>query len=186
MDRAIEISEEAEGLFNPSKKTVAKPVKKEVVRDYAVTILTNGCHFSGKLYCKGSTRVGGKIDGEIVSEGLLIIEEEAVVNADIQADEIVVQGKVEGTIRAQSRVELTGTCSFSGDVASPSLVIEEGARFNGRSTMDLDSIPKPPPLKAEAKHRPQAKGELRGEVKVDEKEAVKDVAMRVPEINANA
>ena len=35
----------------------------------AVTILTPGCHFSGKLYCKGSSRIGGRIEGEIVSEG---------------------------------------------------------------------------------------------------------------------
>ncbi|MFW7377964.1 MAG: bactofilin family protein [Oligoflexus sp.] len=174
-------------MFNPSKKTAAnKPVKKEPTRDYAVTILTNGGHFTGKLYCKGSTRIGGRIDGEIISEGLLILEEEAVVNADIQADEIVVQGKVHGTVKAHSRVELSSSCTFSGDVASPSLVIEEGARFNGRSTMDPEAMPQPQQLKSDIKHHANGKQELRGEVKVDEKDAVKDVALKVPEINANA
>lgn len=113
-----------------------KTVKKEHTRDFAVTILTSGCHFSGKLYCKGSTRIGGRIDGEIISEGLLILEEGATVCADIRADEIVVQGKVEGTVVAKSRVELSASCSFNGDIASPSLVIEEGACFNGRSNME--------------------------------------------------
>lgn len=122
-------------MFSQQKKPVSKSVRKESSRDFAVTILTSGCHFAGKLYCKGSTRIGGKIDGEIISEGLLILEEEASVNADIQADEIVVQGKVEGTVIAKSRVELSASCTFVGDITSPSLVIEEGARFNGKSTM---------------------------------------------------
>lgn len=123
-------------MFSQQKKTVNKTVKKEHTRDFAVTILTSGCHFSGKLYCKGSTRIGGRIDGEIISEGLLILEEGATVCADIRADEIVVQGKVEGTVVAKSRVELSASCSFNGDIASPSLVIEEGACFNGRSNME--------------------------------------------------
>lgn len=172
-------------MFSPSKKTAVKPVKKEPTRDYAVTILTNGCHFSGKLYCKGSTRIGGRIDGEIISEGLLILEEEAVVNADIQADEIVVQGKVQGTVKAHSRVELSASCTFSGDVATPSLVIEEGARFNGRSTMEPEASAQKQ-LKTDIKHSSSQKQELRGEVPVDEKDSVKDIALKVPEINANA
>ncbi|NRA67500.1 MAG: polymer-forming cytoskeletal protein [Pseudobacteriovorax sp.] len=124
-------------MFNNNpKKTAVKQVKKEHSRDYAVTILTNGCHFAGKMYCRGSTRVGGRVEGEIVSEGLLILEEEAVVDANITCEEIVLQGKITGTITAKSRVEMSRTCTFSGDVITPSLVIEEGAVFTGRSTMD--------------------------------------------------
>jgi cytoskeletal protein CcmA (bactofilin family) len=175
-------------LFSPSKKPVNKPVKREATRDYAVTILTNGCHFSGKLYCKGSTRIGGRIDGEIVSEGLLILEEEAVVCADIQADEIVVQGKVEGTVRAKTRVELSTTCTFVGDVAVPSLIIEEGAKFNGRSTMDPEELAHEQqwPGVAKASNGADDDSELADDVKVDDRESVKGVAMKVPEINANA
>lgn len=123
-------------MFNQTKKPSAKPVKKEHSKDYAVTILTSGCHFAGKMFCRGSTRVGGKVEGEIISEGLLILEEEAIVNANIECDEIVLQGRVTGIIRAKNRVEMSRTCIFSGDVVSPSLVIEEGAQFTGRSTMD--------------------------------------------------
>ena len=123
-------------MFNQSKKTAVKPVKKENSRDYAVTILTSGCHFAGKMYCRGSTRIGGKVEGEIISEGLLILEEEAVVDANITCEEIVLQGQITGKISAKTRVELSSTCSFSGDVMTPSLIIEEGAKFTGRSTME--------------------------------------------------
>ena len=80
-------------MFPSGKKNnTNRSVKRiETSHDSAVTILTSGCHFSGKLYCRGSTRIGGKIDGEIVSEGLLIIEEEAQINANVKADEAIIQ-----------------------------------------------------------------------------------------------
>ena len=63
-------------MFKKSQ-TEAQTVKslKKDSKDFAVAIITEGCNFEGKLYCKGATRIGGKVDGEIISEGLLIIEE---------------------------------------------------------------------------------------------------------------
>lgn len=154
-------------MFNNQKKAAVKQVKKEQSKDYAVTILTNGCHFSGKMYCRGSTRVGGRVEGEIISEGLLILEEEAVVDAKITCEEIVLQGKITGTIKAKTRVEMSCTCTFTGDVVSPSLVIEEGAHFSGRSTMkdeiDVDTNYQAVKLSSEDDDRPHPKiEELRG------------------------
>jgi cytoskeletal protein CcmA (bactofilin family) len=127
-------------VFNPQKKGGAGPGKKDHPKDYAVTIITSGCHFSGKLYCKGSTRIGGKVDGEIVSEGLLIIEEEAIISADVKAEDIVIQGHLRGTVEAHGKVELSPTCVYDGDIITPVLVVQEGAQFNGRTTMDPNRI----------------------------------------------
>ncbi len=122
-------------MFNQSKPTAKVAKKVTGARDSAVTILTSGCHFNGKLYCRGSSRIGGRIEGQIISEGLLIIEEEAVIVAEIRAEEAVIQGKVKGKLEATGRVELTATSQFEGDIASPILVVNEGAKFNGRSRM---------------------------------------------------
>ena len=104
-------------------------------RDAAVTILTSGCHFSGKLYCRGSSRIGGKIEGQIISEGILIIEEGATILAEVKADEVIIQGKVNGRLEAKIRAELYPQSRFDGDISTPVLVINEGAQFNGRSVM---------------------------------------------------
>lgn len=122
-------------MFSSQKPTNSKSTKPGGSRDTAVTILTNGCHFNGKLFCQGSTRIGGKIEGEICSEGQLIIEDEADISADIKADDVVVQGTIKGTLEATSRVELCASASFEGDIISPVLVINEGAHFNGRAAM---------------------------------------------------
>jgi cytoskeletal protein CcmA (bactofilin family) len=123
-------------MFN-GPKTQPDTLKKKpaAARDGAVTILTNGCHFSGKLFCRGASRIGGKIDGQIVSEGLLIIEEEAVITAEVKADEAIIQGKVVGKLHATGRVELCASSRFEGDIITPVLIVREGAQFNGRSTM---------------------------------------------------
>lgn|GEM_PF-420217 len=124
-------------MFKVDKSAIAKANKKPVTgRDTgAVTILTSGCHFSGKLYCRGASRVGGRIEGQVVSEGLLIIEEEAIITAEIKAEEVIIQGRVEGKLQATGRVELASTSFFTGDISTPVLVVREGAQFNGHSAM---------------------------------------------------
>jgi len=130
---------EGDLMFGKSQQNpgAQRPQKKSITtgRDAAVTILTSGCHFSGKLYCRGSSRIGGKIEGQIISEGILIIEEGATILAEVKADEVIIQGKVNGRLEAKIRVELYPQSRFDGDIVTPVLVINEGAQFNGRSIM---------------------------------------------------
>jgi cytoskeletal protein CcmA (bactofilin family) len=120
-------------VFSDKKQAPKKRVPS--AHESSVTILTPGCHFNGKLFCRGASRIGGRIEGEVVSEGMLIIEEEAFVTADVRADEAIIQGTVEGKLTATSRVELSATSRFDGDIFTPCLIINEGAQFNGRCTM---------------------------------------------------
>ena len=123
------------GQSGKTPTVTTKPKRALTGKDAAVTILTSGCHFNGKLYCRGSSRIGGKIEGQVISEGLLIVEEEAQITAEVKADEAIIQGRVSGKLEAKIRVELCASARFDGDILTPSLVIHEGAQFNGRSTM---------------------------------------------------
>ncbi len=127
-------------MFNREKnEKTGKGRTSDANLNAAVTILTNGCQFTGKMYCRGSSRIGGKIEGQIISEGLLIVEEEAMISADIQAEDAIIQGKVKGKLAAKGRVELCSSGKFEGDIQTPVLIIREGAQFNGRSIMSLES-----------------------------------------------
>ena len=129
-------------MFTSKPKAAATNKKTPSSRDAnAVTILTSGCHFSGKLYCRGSSRIAGKIEGQIISEGFLVIEEEAMITAEIKADEAVIQGKVQGKLQATSRVELCASSQFEGDIITPVLVVREGAHFNGHTQMPAKEDP---------------------------------------------
>lgn len=128
------MSQDAKQPVTPQRKGgFLKP--KPAVRDSAVTILTAGCHFNGKLYCRGSSRIGGRVEGTIISEGLLVIESEALIEADVIAEDVIIQGTVTGRVEAKNRLELTPSSVFEGELVTPSLVIHEGARFNGSASM---------------------------------------------------
>lgn len=158
-------------MFNGGNKQPAtkKQKAKPIVRDNAVTILTSGCHFNGKLYCRGSSRIGGRIEGQIVSEGLLIIEEGAVITAEVSAEEAIIQGEVQGRLKASGRVELCASARFDGDIISPVLIVNEGAQFNGRSCMMSADGKLPDRIPAEPDARPTGKGDV--------------AILKVPEVN---
>ena len=168
-------------MFSAKKQEPApKPKKPASGREAnAVTILTTGCHFSGKLYCRGASRIGGKIDGQIVSEGQLIVEEEAVITAEINADEAIIQGRVQGKLQASGRVELCASSQFDGDIITPVLIVREGAQFNGHATMvRRDEAGKQPRIVAS-----NGKGVKDGKQPDFDREG-KDVAvLKVPEVN---
>src|SRR3954470_8177022 len=77
----------------------------------------------------------GKIEGEILSTGSFTIGKTGTVQGDIQAGRVAVNGVVNGNISVQERCELRGNAQLIGDLESPSLVIEEGATFIGRSNV---------------------------------------------------
>jgi cytoskeletal protein CcmA (bactofilin family) len=106
--------------------------------DHGITIITTGCHFEGKLHCKGSSRIAGTVEGEIISEGMLIIEQDATIRAEMKTEEVIVHGKITGSLLARKKVELASTSRFVGDIYTPSLIIEEGAKFDGRSSTTVE------------------------------------------------
>lgn len=109
--------------------------EKESHQNGGVTVLTEGCHFAGKLFCRGASVIAGKVDGEIISEDVLTIEETAVINAKIKAQKIIIKGKVTGDILDAKEVELCKTASFTGNLRCETLSVESGAVFIGSTTM---------------------------------------------------
>ncbi|HEV7405740.1 MAG TPA: polymer-forming cytoskeletal protein [Chthoniobacteraceae bacterium] len=77
----------------------------------------------------------GKIEGEVHSTGQFTIGKTGVIQGDITAARVSVHGVVNGNIAVTERCELRGAAQLHGDLESPSLVIEEGATFIGRSSV---------------------------------------------------
>ena len=91
----------------------------------------------GDVVFKDTLRIDGKFHGTIRGGQRLVVGEDAVVNADIDVKSVYVNGQLRGKIRASERVELHRTARVSSELASPTLVIEEGAWFEGTCTTDL-------------------------------------------------
>ena len=74
--------------------------------------------------------------GEISTNDLLMVGDGAKVTAEISCGTVIVEGEVIGNIKATSAVELRRPAKVHGDITTPSLVIEKGVVFEGRSRMD--------------------------------------------------
>ncbi len=98
-------------------------------------VIEEGCKFEGNLSFNGVVRIAGVVNGSIFSNDTLIISEGAVINADINANVILISGTVKGNIKASSRVEMRRPARFEGTVIVPSLIVEEGVIFHGITIM---------------------------------------------------
>ncbi|MDR0561134.1 MAG: polymer-forming cytoskeletal protein [Spirochaetaceae bacterium] len=100
------------------------------------TILSSDIDFSGTLSFEKPFLIRGKVKGEIIAQGLLMVDTEAVVEAHINAPKVIVRGLVTGNIAASDSIELTASGTVKGNIAAPILSMEAGCLFNGLCTMD--------------------------------------------------
>lgn len=80
-------------------------------------------------------KINGKFEGTLDVRGVLEIGENAIVEATITGDDIVISGKVKGEISGTRRVVLEDRSVVDGTIKTPTLKIEEGAVFQGKSVM---------------------------------------------------
>jgi len=99
------------------------------------TILSEDIDFTGTLRFEKPFLIRGKVSGEINATGLLVIDENAVVNANIHALRVLIRGQVKGDVTAVEKVEVTISGKLSGNVTAPEIFMETGCVFNGRCTM---------------------------------------------------
>jgi cytoskeletal protein CcmA (bactofilin family) len=99
------------------------------------TILSPDIDFSGTLNFEKPFLIRGKVSGAISAQGLLVVDEEAVVNANINASRVIIRGQVKGDVTAAERVEVTVTGRLTGNIIAPEICMETGCVFNGRCAM---------------------------------------------------
>src|SRR6187551_3194522 len=90
------------------------------------TLLGRGATFEGKLTFEGTVRIDGRFKGEVFSEDTLVIGEGAIVEAEIEVGEIIVQGTVIGNIKASRSIEIHAPGRVKGDLTTPTLQIDKG------------------------------------------------------------
>jgi cytoskeletal protein CcmA (bactofilin family) len=98
-----------------------------------------GTKVSGKLNFRALAKIEGEAEGEITGDEIMITQD-AVVTARIAASRIIVAGVVNGEIVARERVELLPTARLRCTISTPSLVLNEGAQFEGDCKMPRDRI----------------------------------------------
>jgi cytoskeletal protein CcmA (bactofilin family) len=134
-----------DGSMNPGNDEINRFAPREQPRtstsDYQKTMADHGGKdvLSSDVEIKGSIKfqkellIDGKVEGEINSDGVLTIGENADIRGEIKTKSITVYGKVQGNITVGERCELKSKSILQGDLKAARLVIEEGATFVGKS-----------------------------------------------------
>ncbi|MDR2094144.1 MAG: polymer-forming cytoskeletal protein [Treponema sp.] len=104
------------------------------------TILSADIDFSGVLNIEKSFLIRGRVSGEIFAKGILVVDENAVVEANINGSRVIIRGDVKGNINASEKMELTVTGKLTGNVTAPDISMEPGCHFNGRCIMEKNAV----------------------------------------------
>ncbi len=104
------------------------------------TIVADDLEIKGTIRFKSSVMLKGKFEGEIYSDGLLVVGPTAHVAAGITTQTLVSHGEITGNVNAMDRVTLTSTSIHSGDISTPNIIIENGSTFNGSCAMRAKDI----------------------------------------------
>jgi cytoskeletal protein CcmA (bactofilin family) len=99
------------------------------------TVIGEGATIDGTVRSERSIRVRGAVQGEIECRQHVTIDESARVQARITAEQVTVLGEVNGSIVSTGRVEIASTARITGEVTAGTLVIQEGAFFEGSLKM---------------------------------------------------
>jgi len=105
--------------------------------------LGNGSKITGHLNFTGPVEIDGVVEGEIVAQDKLTIGEAAAIKGTIHGSEILVKGTIHGDIIASKKLIIKKPAKIVGNIASPSLTIEEGVTFDGKCVMGAQSQGKP-------------------------------------------
>jgi cytoskeletal protein CcmA (bactofilin family) len=91
--------------------------------------------FDGDYRSHRDLRVEGELKGNVTCEGTLFVSEGATIAAAVEAEHITVAGELTGEIRCRGRLQILPSGRVRANVSTGSLVIQEGAIYEGQLEM---------------------------------------------------
>ena len=99
------------------------------------SLLSKEVKIEGDIQGSENLQVEGKFKGSIKLAGDIFIGLTGVVEADVEADNVVIQGQISGNVTARKQLQIQSSGKLMGDCTAHSIDIKEGALFEGRSKM---------------------------------------------------
>ena len=107
------------------------------------SLLSKKVKIEGDIQGDEDLRVDGHFKGTIKVVGDIFVGQSGVVEADVEADNIVIQGQITGNVLARKQLEIQSSGQLLGDCKAQSIDIREGALFEGRSSMLRSTVLSP-------------------------------------------
>lgn len=105
-----------------------------------ISIIGPGMKVIGDCITEGTVRVEGTVEGSIRAGKAVVVGKQGVVTGDVVTQDAVISGRVNGTLVAESRLELQASCRIDGEVRTRRMQLEEGAVLNGSVQMGEKAV----------------------------------------------
>lgn len=126
--------ERAPSSARPTPRSVDRAGRRDS-SDSSLSVLGPGLEIVGDVKARGTVQLEGRVEGTLQVDGQLTVSSRGSVEGEVTADEIVVGGRVEGTLLARKVARLREGCRVRADVRSPRLELAEGGLLQGRVEM---------------------------------------------------
>ena len=103
-------------------------------------LLSSDVEIKGSIKFTNELTIDGKVEGEIISQGVLTIGQNAEIRGEVKTKSCTVLGKVHGNITVEERCELKSHAVLMGDLKAARLSIEDGATFVGKSEVTPNKV----------------------------------------------
>jgi len=113
--------------------------------DAVISIIGPGMKIVGDLVTEGTVRVEGLVEGGIQAGKAVVVGKDGCVIGDVRTQDAVLSGRVEGTLIAESRLEIQASAEVHGEIRARRLQLEEGAILNGTVLMGEAAVQDPGP-----------------------------------------
>lgn len=94
----------------------------------------------GDIHAKEAVRVEGTVNGDVETEGALIISSSGKVKGNAKGSSIIIGGSLEGDLTSGGRTEVASTGKVIGNIRTKSLIVDENAVFQGQCIMNAEGL----------------------------------------------
>ncbi|MGA8143189.1 MAG: polymer-forming cytoskeletal protein [Candidatus Acidiferrales bacterium] len=152
--------------------SIASPAFAPPAPARGVSRISSGIRINGEISGNDDLYIDGQVEGQFrFPQSKVTVGPNGRVHANIEAREIVVEGTVNGNLKASASIQLGGSSRVQGSLTTPRIAIDDGARLRGKVEMtrandssqssSLAPLPPAPPTKLSA--APQAVAKASGE-----------------------
>jgi cytoskeletal protein CcmA (bactofilin family) len=109
------------------------------------SLIGSSTSIEGDVHFKGGLRIDGHVKGNVIAEAgtpsILVISEQAVIDGEVRAGHVVVNGVINGPVFSTELIELQSRARISGDVVYKALEMMNGALVSGKLAHDQNVEP---------------------------------------------
>jgi cytoskeletal protein CcmA (bactofilin family) len=109
------------------------------------SLIGSSTSIEGDIHFRGGLRIDGHVKGNVIAEAgttsILVISEQAVIDGEVRAGHVVVNGVINGPVISTELIELQSKAKISGDVHYKALEMMNGALVSGKLAHDQIAEP---------------------------------------------